>query len=91
MGFIEHPGANFPLRQHLSDAAIAQLFRGNEQDAYITQAHPIQYIGPFRHGKQAIDGRTTFNAACLQSLDLVFHQRHQRGNDHGQRAGADKA
>ena len=78
---VENPGADFPLRQHLSHAAIAQLLGGDEQDADIPQAHAVEHVGPFRHVEQPVDCRAAIDAALAQALDLVLHQRDQRRDD----------
>ena len=78
---VENPGADFPLRQHLAHAAIAQLLGGDEQDADIPQAHAVEHVGPFRHVEQPVDRRAAVDAALAQALDLVLHQRDQRRDD----------
>ena len=81
MRLVENPGADFPLRQHLAHAAIAQLLGGDEQDADIPQAHAVEHVGPFRHVEQPVDRRAAVDAALAQALDLVLHQRDQRRDD----------
>ena len=89
--FVENPGADFALRQHLAHAAIAQLFRGDEQDADVAQPHAFEHVGTLGHRQQPVDRRATVDAAFVQALDLILHQRHQRRNDDRQGAGTDKA
>ena len=42
VGFVKNPRADFALRQHFAHAAVAQLLRGNEQDADVAEADTVE-------------------------------------------------
>ena len=51
---VEHPAADLPLIQGLSQGAVAQLLGGDEHDAGVPEAHLVESISPFRHGQQVV-------------------------------------
>ena len=87
MRLVEHPAADLPLLQGLSQGAVAQLLGRDEHDAGVAQAHLVEGVPSFRHGQQAVDGDAGGDAARLQPGYLICHQRHQGRDDHGEGAG----
>ena len=78
VGLVQHPGADLPLVQCPPQGDAAQLFRRDQQDAGVAQPHPLQGVGPFRHGQQAVDGDAGTDPPGFQSDHLVGHEGHQR-------------
>ena len=87
MRFVQHPGADFALIERAPQGAGAKLLRRDDEDASIAEPDPVQRIGPLGHREQSVDRDAGANAAGLQSVDLILHQRDQRRNHHSQRAG----
>ena len=75
---IQHPGADFPLGQRLPQRRTAELFRRDNQNTDVTQAHTVQHIGSFGHRQQAVERRTGRDATRLQSRHLIRHKCHER-------------
>ena len=87
VGLVQHPAADFPLLQGPAQGDAAQLFRRDQQDAGVAQSYPLQCVGAFRHGEQAVDGDAGADAAGFQPGHLVGHQGHQGRDHHGEGAG----
>ena len=82
---VEHPGADLPLADGLPEGGVAQLFRGDEQDADIAQADAFEHLAAFRQGEHAVQrGRDPGAGEPGKIVDLVLHQGLQRRDDHGQ-------
>ena len=73
MRLVQHPGADFPLGQCLPQRRTAKLFRRDNQNADITEAHTVQHIRSFGHRQQAVERRTGRDAPRLQSGHLIRH------------------
>ena len=84
---VEHPAADLPLIQGLSQGAVAELLGRDKHDAGVAQAYLVESIPAFRHGQQAVDGVAGCDAACVQPGHLIRHQGHQGRDDHGEGAG----
>ena len=84
---VEHPSADLPLGEGLAHGDAAKLLRGDDENAGVAQAYPIQRLLAFRHGQQAVDGDGATDAVPFQAGHLIRHERHQRGDHHRQRPG----
>ena len=84
---VQHPAADLPLVQGAPEGDVAELLGRRDDDANVSQPHPIQRIGALGHGQQPVDGDAGADASGFESRHLVGHERDQRRNHHGQGAG----
>ena len=84
---VQHPAADLPLVQGAPEGDVAELLGRRDDDADVSQPHPIQRIGALGHGQQPVDGDAGADASGFESRHLVGHERDQRRNHHGQGAG----
>ena len=61
MRLIQHPTADLSLIQRPPKRDTAKLLRRHDDDTRVPEPHPIQRVGPFRHGKKTINGHTGTN------------------------------
>ena len=84
---VEHPSADLPLIERAAQGPGTELLGGNEENARISEPHPIQSVLTLRKGEEAVYRDAAADPARFQSRHLVRHQRDQ-GRDHdGQRSG----
>ena len=81
MRLVQHPSADLPLRERLAHRDVAQLFRSDDENTGVAQAHTLQRLPAFGQRKQTVDGEGATDAVPLQADHLIRHQRHQ-GGDH---------
>ena len=57
VGLVDDPGPDLALGQGLAQGRAPELLRRDEENSHVAQAHPVQGVGPFRHGQKAVDRR----------------------------------
>ena len=89
MRLVEHPPGYLPLGYSVPECSVAQLLRRHVQQGILTQPHPLQGVPPINHRLQPVQRCRQRRRLSLgvQRIDLILHQRLQRGYHNGQRAG----
>ena len=86
--FVEDEAVDLPLFDGGEEAGVAELFRGNEEDADVAQGDTVEDVGAFGDAAHTVQGIDAADAVILQVFDLVHHQRLQRADDDGEAAVA---
>ena len=86
VGFVEHPGADFAMHQRIGKSETAKLLRCDKDQAEVAQAQLVEHDPPLHWIEQAVEVAGAGNAARLEVVYLILHQRLQRRNHHGQAA-----
>ena len=82
---IDDPATDFPLLQHRENGWTTQLLGRDQNDRGIAKANSVQRVVTFWQGKHAVDREAGRNALTPEPVDLIRHERHERGNDNRQR------
>ena len=89
VGLVEDPGADLPLADGGEKRGVAQLFRGDQENADIAEPDAFQDLGAFRHGQHAGEGGGDLGAGQPgEIVNLILHQRLQWRDDDGQQVAA---
>ena len=84
---VEHPAADLALFEHAAQGAGAELLRRHDENAGVSQPHPVERIRPFGHRQHPVDRDAAPDPLRFHPRNLVRHQRDQGRDGDRQRAG----
>ena len=88
---VEHPGADLAVHQRAGESGAAKLLRRDEDQPEVAQAQLVEHGAALERVEQIVEVASAGDAARLQVVDLVLHQRLQRRDHHRQAAVAVEA
>ena len=79
MRFVNDETRDISRDQNIFNCARAQLFGRDKEQSCRPVGDTLQCVCPFNRIKQPIDSNRLGNPNATQIVDLIFHQRLQRG------------
>ena len=79
MRFVNDETSDIPRDQNLFNRPRAQLFGRDKEQRRRSVGDTLQCVCPFNRIKQTIDSNRLSDPDATQIVDLIFHQRLQRG------------